>query len=251
MEQATAAAPERGSGERRALARLSDPSSRKRFLRMAGGAGAAGALATLAAACGERETPIGVTQRDPGTVAAFGPGDIGIVNFALLLEYIEEDFYEKVRKSGEISDRRLAVLIDDIYANEAEHTRALERVAEQMGRPIRRPKVEVESVLAGGQDGILEESASLENLGAAAYLGQATRISDTQVLAAALSIHTVEARHAAALNELAGRGFRGGGALSGSIPNGAFAKPMTMQQVIRRVRRFVPDGVPKLESPGG
>jgi rubrerythrin len=250
MEQATAAAPEEASGERRALDRLGDPTSRKRFLRMAGGAGAAGALATLTAACGERETPIGVTQRDPGTVAEFGPGDIGIVNFALLLEYVEQEFYEQVRKSGEVGGR-LAALIDDIYANEVEHTRALERVAEQMGRPIRRPKIEVESVLADGQDAILEESASLENLGAAAYLGQAARISDTQVLAAALSIHTVEARHAAALNELAGRGFSGDGALSGSIPNGAFAKPMTMQQVMKRVRRFVPGGVPKLESPGG
>jgi hypothetical protein len=251
MEQATAAAPEEGWGEHGALARLDDPTSRKRFLRMVGGAGAAGALAALTAACGERQVPIGVTQRDPGTVAQFGPGDIGIVNFALLLEYLEQEFYEQVHKSGEIGDRQLAILIDDFYANETEHTRALERVAEQMGRPIRKPKIDVDSVLAGGEDRILAEAASLENLGAAAYLGQVARISDTQVLGTALTIHSVEARHAAALNEFAGRGFRGGGALRGSIPDGAFARPMTMQQVMKRIRKFVPGGVPKLKSPGG
>ena len=47
---------------------------------------------------------------------------------------------------------------------------------------------------------MLETAAAVENLGAAAYLGQARRIQTKEILAAALSIHTVEARHAAALN---------------------------------------------------
>ncbi len=56
---------------------------------------------------------------------------------------------------------------------------------------------------------------------------------------AALSIHTVEARHAAALNRLAGNGFAGGGALVGSIPDGPLAKPMTMSAVLRQVKPFL------------
>ncbi len=59
------------------------------------------------------------------------------------------------------------------------------------------------------------------------------------MLAAALAIHSVEARHAAALNELAGRGFGGKGGLSGSLPDGAFAKPMSEAQVLKAVQPFL------------
>ena len=61
-------------------------------------------------------------------------------------------------------------------------------------------------------------AATVENLGAAAYLGQAGNIQSKEILAAALAIHTVEARHAATLNTLL--------KLS-PTPDGAFAKPMT------------------------
>ena len=251
METPSPPSAESGEREQGALSALvGDPSSRKQFLRMVGGGGAAAAFATLAAACGEREEPVGVTQRDPGTVAEFGAGDNGIVNYALTLEYLEEDFYERIRESGEVTDRKLKRLIDEVYKNEFEHARALERVAEQMGRPVGRPKVDFEGVLEGGEPRILAESAVIENLGAAAYLGQAPRISDRMVLASALSIHTVEARHAAAFNEMAGNGFSGGDALVGTIPDGAFAKPMTMQEVINEAKKFLPDGVPTLEPPG-
>ena len=43
-------------------------------------------------------------------------------------------------------------------------------------------------------------AATVENLGAAAYLGQAGNIKSKEILAAALAIHTIEARHAATLN---------------------------------------------------
>jgi hypothetical protein len=77
---------------------------------------------------------------------------------------------------------------------------------------------------------ILETAATVENLGAAAYLGQAGRISSPEVLAAALSIHTVEARHAAALNTLVGKTV---------VPDGAFAKPATMDEVLPQVKPFL------------
>ena len=43
-------------------------------------------------------------------------------------------------------------------------------------------------------------AAAVENLGAAAYLGQAGNIKSKEILAAALAIHSVEARHAATIN---------------------------------------------------
>lgn len=254
--QTSSPAPDRAErDERPALAELlNDPTSRKKFLRMVGGAGAAGAFATLVAACGERETPIGITQSDPGTVSQFGPGDSGIVNYALFLEYVEGEFYDRIVEGNVVKDRRLREVFKRVRSNEEEHLRALQQVAEQIGRPISKPKTNFDKVFARGQDGILEFSATLENLGSSAYLGQAPRISDRMILASALSIHTVEARHAAMLNDLAGRGFVGNSSLKGSIPDGAFAKPRSMEEVLREAAPFivggVPGGIPPLEEPG-
>ena len=94
-------------------------------------------------------------------------------------------------------------------------------------------------MLEGGPAKILETAATVENLGAAAYLGQAGRIKSKEILSAALSIHSVEARHAAALNKLVGAGFTGNDPLSGSLPDGAFAKPMTKDEVLTAAKPFI------------
>ena len=96
-----------------------------------------------------------------------------------------------------------------------------------------------QSVIDGGPDKILEAAATVENLGAAAYLGQAGNIKSKEILAAALSIHSVEARHAATLNAVIGAGFKGSGPLNGSIPDGAFAKPMAKEDVLKAVQPFL------------
>ncbi len=82
-------------------------------------------------------------------------------------------------------------------------------------------------------------AATVENLGAAAYLGQAPRIKSQEILAAALAIHSVEARHAAGLNQLVGRGFTGANALEGSIPDGPFAAAMDMDAVLAAVKPYL------------
>jgi len=73
-------------------------------------------------------------------------------------------------------------------------------------------------------------AASVENLGASAYLGQAGNIKSPEILAAALAIHTIEARHAATLNLLLKKS---------PTPDGAFAKPMSMAQVLAVVKPFI------------
>ncbi len=76
----------------------------------------------------------------------------------------------------------------------------------------------------------LRLGAALENAGAAAYLGQANRIRSKEVLGAALSIHTVEARHAATLNGLLDRP---------ATPTGSFAQPLSMEEVLTNTQRFI------------
>jgi rubrerythrin len=240
---------ERESVERGGLAEVvDDHSSRRRFLRSLGATGGVSALATLAAACG-RQKPIGSSQLKPGEVGAFGPGDGGIVNYALFLEYIEGDFYDRVVAGDEISDRRQRDVFKQVRENEAEHRNALDRIADQVGRPIEKPKSNFRAIFARGPRRIVAFAGELENLGAAAYLGQANRLLDTEILASLVSIHTVEARQAAAFNELAGRGFQAGSALRGSIPDGAFARPMTMLQVTRRIRPYFVGAIPTLRPP--
>jgi rubrerythrin len=221
-----------------------DPSSRKRFLKMMGGAGAAASLSVFIAACGgdddEPEEGASTTETEPTETGGDAAGDLEIVNYALTLEYLERDFYQAVLDSGAVTDPMVGELATSIRDNEQEHIDALIATAEQLdGTPAEQPKTDFEEVIAGGPEMILMTAATVENLGSAAYLGQAGAIQDKEILAAALAIHTVEARHAAALNQLAGRGFSGDGPLEGSIPDGAFAKPMTMEEVLEEIQPFL------------
>jgi rubrerythrin len=221
-----------------------DPTSRKKFLRMAGGTGAASALALLVAACGgddKKKSTGAAAQADTQSASsAKSGGDVEIVNYALTLEYLEAEFYKQVLDSGVIKDPKVGATATKFAATEQAHVDALTAAVKKLGgTPAAKPMTKFQSVIDGGPKMILETAATVENLGAAAYLGQAGRIKDKEILAAALSIHSVEARHAAALNQLIGRGFKGANALEGSLPDGAFAKPMTMAQVLKQVQPFI------------
>ena len=211
-----------------------DAGSRAQFLKMVGGAGAAGALAIFVAACGgddEEETPGGGGSTAGGSGGAASKGDIAIVNYALTLEHLEAAFYEQVLDSGEVKNKAVGEAAKEIYENEQEHVEALTATVEQLGgKPAKAPKTAFEDVIAGGEAMILKTAASVENLGAAAYLGQAGNIKNKEILAAALSIHTVEARHAAVLNQVIGETI---------VPDGAFAKPATMEEVLKAVKPFI------------
>ncbi len=214
-----------------------DPSSRKRFFKMLGGAGAVSAATVFLAACGgddEEKPPAAAAVKNENT------SDLEVLNYALTLEFLEAEFYDKVIESGLVKDQKVADLAKKFGETEQEHVDALTATIKKLGgTPVKAPKTKFEETLAKGLEETLNTAATVENLGAAAYLGQAGNIKNKEVLAAALAIHTVEARHAAALNRLVGRGFKGDGDLSGSIPNGAFAKPMDMAAVNEAVKPFL------------
>ena len=224
-----------------------DPTSRKRFLKMAGGVGAGGMLAAFLAACGEEEksssaaAPAPAKEMKGGSAAnsQFGKGDLGILNYALTLEFLEAQFYADVIKSGKVTDKQIAAVATEIRKNEDEHVDALTQAVKQAGgKPAKKPKTDFTSVIDGGPEMILATAAKVENVGAAAYLGQAGFIKDKAVLASALAIHAVEAEHAAAINTVAKNGFQKSD-LEGSTPSGAFAKPLTMDEVLAEVKPFL------------
>jgi rubrerythrin len=225
---------ERGDVSRPAMEELaSDPSSRKRFLKMMGGAGAATAFAVFLAACGDDDdggSANGDAMAARKKQAGAGGRDLQIVQYALTLEHLETDFYNAVIDSGVVKNRKLADTAKLIRDAEQAHVDTLTGVVKDLGGTPMRPKTTFDAVLEGGEMMVLETAAAVENLGAAAYLGQAGRIQSKDLLAAALSIHSVEARHAAALNQVVGKSI---------VPDGAFAKPASMEEVLPQVKPFL------------
>ena len=223
-----------------------DPSSRKRFFKMLGGAGAVSAATVILAACGDDDddaSSSGSSGSDTtaDTADKDNEGDLKVLNYALTLEFLEADFYKQVIASGLVKDAKVATIAKKFGSTEQEHVDALIATIKKLGgKPVDAPATNFGPTLDKGLMAVLETAADVENLGAAAYLGQAGNIKSKEVLAAALAIHSVEARHAAALNILVGRGFGDGkGGLSGALPDGAFAKPMDDTAVLAAVKPFL------------
>jgi hypothetical protein len=224
-----AEAPQRSAVEELAI----DDSSRKKFLKMTG-SGAAASLALLIAACGSKKSSSSSSSAPPPSSSSSGSstgsksgGDIDIVNYALTLEYLEADFYKKVVASGLFKGASLTT-IKQFGQEEEAHVVALEGAAKALGgTPAPKPKTKFPLKSAAS---VLKLAQTVEDLGAAAYLGQAGNIKSKEVLAKALSIHTIEARHAAALNMLLGKSV---------TPDGAFAKPAAMSKVLPIAQMFI------------
>ena len=218
-----------------------DPSSRKRFFKMLGGAGAVSAFSVALAACGDDDKKAASTAAPAASASDSNASDLEILNYALTLEYLEADFYAKTIASGLVKDAKVASIAKKFGSTEQEHVDALIATIKKLGgKPVAAPKSNFQPTFDKGLTATLNAAADVENLGAAAYLGQAGNIKNKEVLAAALAIHTVEARHAAALNTLVGRGFGDGkGGLSGALPDGAFGKPMDMASVLAAVKPFL------------
>jgi rubrerythrin len=203
-----------------------DDVDRKRFLKLAGSGAAASFGAFVLAACGSSSKKTTATTTTT-TASTSGSGDVAIANYALTLEYLETEFYEKVAASGLFSGKS-AMLIKEFGEQEKTHVEALKGAVGKLGgTPAAKPegKFPIESAQK-----VTELAYTVENLGAAAYLGQAAKIQNEELLAAALAIHSVEARHAATLGTVLGKPI---------TPDGAFAKPADMSTVLAAVKPFL------------
>lgn len=129
-------------------------------------------------------------------LAASGGGDVGILNFALTLEYLETKFYEEA-KSRAGAKGELKSLIDLIAKDEKQHVEALTATVKQLGgKPVAEPKFDF---AYNDTAGFLMLAQAFEDTGVSAYNGAGPAIKSKDVLAAAGSIVQVEARHAAAI----------------------------------------------------
>jgi hypothetical protein len=207
-----------------------DDLDRKRFLKMAGSAGAASFGAFVMAACGSSKKTASTAAAPAATSTASssgGSGDVAILIYALTLEYLVTAFYETVVAAGRFKGK-VGALIKDFGQQEATHVAALKAAVMKLGgTPAAMPasKFPIENATQ-----VAQLAYTVENLGAAAYLGQAGAIKSPEVLASALAIHSVEARHAATLATLVKKSI---------TPDGAFAKPADMSTVLAAVKPFL------------
>jgi hypothetical protein len=124
--------------------------------------------------------------------AKFGKGDIGILNYALTLEYLEAAFYNEVTKNKVAKGAQESAFLKATTADENAHVAFLKKALGS--KAVAAPKVDFGSATSKAK--WLPTSMVLENTGVKAYGGQALNISSPAYITAALSIWAVEARHA-------------------------------------------------------
>jgi hypothetical protein len=159
--------------------------------------------------------------------AAEESGDVGILNFALTLEYLEADFYNvKGRSVGLSGEARKYAR--EFGAEEAAHVTALSAAIKQLGgKPVAKPAFVFPVT---DEKSFLALASVLENTGVGAYNGAAPSLKSKAVLASAGSIVQIEARHAAAIDLLIGKS---------PTPNEGFDKPMMQSEVLTAVKPLV------------
>jgi rubrerythrin len=146
------------------------------------------------------------------------PSDVlDVLQFALTLEYLEAEFYSRgVASSGMIAAAD-ARIFTTIAAHENQHVAALQSlITGKAATPGAKPTFDFTAkgnlpgfnFSAGQYETFKALAMAFEDTGVRAYKGQAPRlINDKAALGAALSIHSVEARHASEIRRL--RGFKG------------------------------------------
>ncbi|MWG36113.1 ferritin-like domain-containing protein [Halomarina oriensis] len=175
--------------------------------------------------------------------------DIDILNYALTLEHLEANYYTEALEiyseddfegfgspgmetfSGGRPRYGTYQQYEKIRDHEVAHVETLSSVIEDLGgTPVE--AAEYEFPYSSIQE-FVELSATIEDVGVSAYAGAAPLIENDDLLAAALSIHSVEARHATYIRLQRER----------SIPfqaeDGAFDPARTMDEVIAIASQFI------------
>ena len=127
--------------------------------------------------------------------------DIAILNYALVLEYLQSAFYTEAERRKALRTKTARQTTRVLGAVERAHVAALKQALGSAA--VAKPFFDFKGVTED-EDAFIKTAVAFEDLGTAAYKGQAYRIDSKELLAAAIAIHSVEARHAAWIRYLAG-----------------------------------------------
>jgi hypothetical protein len=209
--------------------------TRSAFLRRAGVAGGAlavsgGVLGGIAAGAGAKS----YSERPP---KSYGKGDIGILNFALVLEYLEAAFYNEAQRAGAITDPATQAFLQTVVRDENAHVAFLQKGLGAAAVPM--PSFDFQGV-PEDQTKFQQTAYALENTGVHAYLGQISNIASPVYVTDAAQIAIVEGRHAAVIGAILDD------SPSGIAPFGPFDEPENANKILNTVAAtgFVTGGLP-------
>lgn len=166
------------------------------------------------------------TTRPP---SSFGKGDVGILNYALTLEYLEAAFYNEAVAGGKITDTTTSAFLALVQKDENAHVAFLKKALGS--KAVKKPKFDFKGTTK--DPAMFAKTAQvLENTGVHAYFGQGGNIKTPAYLKAAVSILTIEARHAGII------GFINAidDPKKGATPNGPFDTPYSARKVLAAVK---------------
>jgi hypothetical protein len=189
------------------------PSSRRDFLRQ--GILGGGALLGVLALPAEADAALAKTKRD-----------IAIVNFDVVLEYLQSALYVEAQRLGALRPKTLE-WARVVGAHELAHVAALKGMVD---RPPARPSFNFRGVTEH-EASFVKTAVAFEDLTAALLKWQALRLDSRQILAAVATLHSVETRHAAWIRRITGA----------SPVAAAFDEPASQRQMANLIRdsRFV------------
>ncbi len=175
---------------------------------MSGAAPASGDILT--------KPPVGSRQGEGAALAraVFGNlatprTDVEILNFALILEFLEADYYARaveVNMRRPYLKRRVPELAQKLRDDENTHAVAITaRIQELGGTPVSRPSFQFPAETFISEVAFLDLAATFEQNGVGAYLGAAPLVKRGDVLRFAASIYGVEARHTSLIRMASGR----------------------------------------------
>lgn len=180
----------------------------------------------------ERGIPLGGVVKESTKPNRANESDAAILNFALALEYLEADFYNRVVQADTTRSflkDRVKDLARTLQRDENTHVQAVSDTIRRLGgTPIAKPEFVFPQSGFVSPIGFLVLSSQLEETGVMAYLGQGARVKREDVLNFAASIYGNEARHSGLIRYH----------LGDSIAPTDNETPMTMEQILAKVRPF-------------
>ena len=177
----------------------------------------------------------------PPPVRAAAAVDVSIFKFALNFEYLQSTFYTQTERVGTVAsmEQRKAVWAKTLGAHERAHVKIIRQV---LGAAAQKSPLFDFHGNTESEDRFTRTAVAMEDLTIALLTGVTPKLQNRKLVAAAFSLLTVEARHAAWARHIVG-----------TLPvAGALDQPKPVGEVDRIVAstRFISTLVPKTTAKG-
>ena len=140
------------------------------------------------------------SEGSAGAAVAQTANDIAILRFDQVLEYLQAGLYTEAERLGALKPETLA-WARVVGAHERAHLRAIKNLLGS--HAVKNPGFNYGNVTADEQ-AFLKTAVAFEDLTAALLKWQAPRLDSRAIVAAAVSLHSVETRHSAWIRHLVG-----------------------------------------------